>query len=68
MTHYWVYQLDDQGGIVSSSMITAVSDAEASFIAHLMLHDADLELWQGRRLIAKLFRKGPGEPGALVCH
>lgn len=66
MTDYWVYQLDDQGDIVASSMITAVSDAEASFIAHLM--HADLELWQGRRLIAKLFRKGPGEPGALVCH
>ena len=63
---YRVYGVNKDGQLAEATQISAVSDDEAKLIAHKMLDGADVEIWEGARLVARLPHEGSEAPGALT--
>jgi hypothetical protein len=62
---YRVYGVSKDGRLAEATLISAVPD-EAKLIAHKMLDGADVEIWEGARLVARLPHEGSDAPGALT--
>jgi hypothetical protein len=58
MPDYRVYGVNKDGQLAEATQISAV--------AHKMLDGADVEIWEGARLVARLPHEGSEAPGALT--
>lgn len=57
MTGYRLYSLDGANKVVSAEWIEADDDLAAVETAKRMMDGQDCEVWQGKRLIARLPRR-----------
>ena len=57
MTGYRLYGLDGVRKVASGEWFDADDDEAANEVAKNMMDGHDCELWQGRRLVARLDRK-----------
>jgi hypothetical protein len=60
VTDYRLYGLDGVRKVASGEWFEADDDEDAIEIAKKMMDGQDCELWQGRRLVARLGRPGIG--------
>ena len=57
MTGYRLYALDGVNKVASAEWIDADDDKAAIAAAEQMMDGKDCELWEGRRLVARLARR-----------
>ena len=57
MAEYRVFCLDDEGRVVSGKEVIASNDVDALDAAHLFCNDFQVELWQQKRMVARV-KKG----------
>jgi len=64
MAEYRVFCLDDDGHVVSGKEVIASNDMDALDAAHIYCNDFEVELWQRKRLVARV-KKGNAALDAL---
>ena len=60
MSGYRLYGLDGVDKVASGEWFEAADDETAMEVAKTMMDGHDCELWQGRRLVARLPRRRDG--------
>jgi len=64
MREYFFYYLDQRSQIQSTKITYCADDLEAARFAHQLNAPADIEVWQGTRLVTRLNAKGDNVPKA----